>query len=361
MSAAPSSPATRSSSRARFRSISTCWRASAARCSCARPRRPPRRRAARPRRPGRWPSVAARAKSDFLAAMSHEIRTPMTGVLGMADLLANERPGRAASWLREDDPRIRPAPAGASSTTSSTSRASRSGRLELEHIDFSLRDPLCGGARPAGAAGRGARASIWPSTCLRRAAAWSAATRRGSGRCSSTSSATRSSSRASGASAWRVGRRHGASGTSACDFEVRDTGHRHSARAAGEPVRAVQPGRDLDDAPLWRHGPRARHLQAPGRRHGRGHRPRERARRAAASSGSRSRSRSARRRPMPAPAARPATPLTPRFACSSSTMSGLNRALLGAMLGAAGSRGHSSPRTGPRPFGSPAGSISISF
>ena len=34
---------------------------------------------------------AARAKSEFLAAMSHEIRTPMTGVLGMADLLANEK------------------------------------------------------------------------------------------------------------------------------------------------------------------------------------------------------------------------------------------------------------------------------
>ncbi|WP_157505588.1 GAF domain-containing hybrid sensor histidine kinase/response regulator [Geminicoccus roseus] len=33
---------------------------------------------------------ADRAKSMFLAAMSHEIRTPMTGVLGMADLLAEE-------------------------------------------------------------------------------------------------------------------------------------------------------------------------------------------------------------------------------------------------------------------------------
>lgn len=31
---------------------------------------------------------AARAKADFLANMSHEIRTPLTGVIGMADLLA---------------------------------------------------------------------------------------------------------------------------------------------------------------------------------------------------------------------------------------------------------------------------------
>jgi len=35
--------------------------------------------------------AAARAKSDFLANMSHEIRTPMNGVIGMLDLLHEER------------------------------------------------------------------------------------------------------------------------------------------------------------------------------------------------------------------------------------------------------------------------------
>ncbi|MBF0293856.1 MAG: response regulator [Magnetococcales bacterium] len=34
---------------------------------------------------------AARGKAEFLAAMSHEIRTPMNGVLGMAELLLEER------------------------------------------------------------------------------------------------------------------------------------------------------------------------------------------------------------------------------------------------------------------------------
>jgi PAS domain S-box-containing protein len=34
---------------------------------------------------------AARAKADFLANMSHEIRTPLTGVIGMADLLADTK------------------------------------------------------------------------------------------------------------------------------------------------------------------------------------------------------------------------------------------------------------------------------
>jgi signal transduction histidine kinase/DNA-binding response OmpR family regulator/HPt (histidine-containing phosphotransfer) domain-containing protein len=35
--------------------------------------------------------VAVRAKAEFLANMSHEIRTPMNGVIGMLDLLSNER------------------------------------------------------------------------------------------------------------------------------------------------------------------------------------------------------------------------------------------------------------------------------
>jgi signal transduction histidine kinase/CheY-like chemotaxis protein len=35
--------------------------------------------------------AASRAKTDFLANMSHELRTPLNGVLGMLDLLADER------------------------------------------------------------------------------------------------------------------------------------------------------------------------------------------------------------------------------------------------------------------------------
>jgi hypothetical protein len=40
--------------------------------------------------------AADRAKSEFLANMSHEIRTPMNGVLGMAELLDQHQPRRAA-------------------------------------------------------------------------------------------------------------------------------------------------------------------------------------------------------------------------------------------------------------------------
>ena len=75
---------------------------------------------------------ATRAKADFLANMSHEIRTPMN---------AHHRHGRARAGHQltaeqreyvDDDRRIRPRRCSASSTTSSTSRRSKRGKLDLE-------------------------------------------------------------------------------------------------------------------------------------------------------------------------------------------------------------------------------------
>ncbi len=106
--------------------------------------------------------LAAHAKSDFLAAMSHEIRTPMTSVLGMADLLGNERLGerqhRYVQTIRAsgrhllalindilDFSRIEFGPAGA--------RAYR----------LLARGSVRGCAHAPGAAGRGSR----PRSCVR--------------------------------------------------------------------------------------------------------------------------------------------------------------------------------------------------
>jgi signal transduction histidine kinase len=79
----------------------------------------------------------AEARGEFLAAMSHEIRTPMTGVLGIVDLLEGETLTPRQTTYVEG---IRASGRHLLNIINDILDFSRieTGKIELEHIDFSL-------------------------------------------------------------------------------------------------------------------------------------------------------------------------------------------------------------------------------
>jgi signal transduction histidine kinase/DNA-binding response OmpR family regulator len=91
--------------------------------------------------------ASSRAKSEFLAYMSHEIRTPMNGILGMTELALRAGPTPVQrdylSAVKESGKQL----LRIINDVLDFSKI-EAGKLDLESIDFPLRDTLIGMLRP---------------------------------------------------------------------------------------------------------------------------------------------------------------------------------------------------------------------
>ncbi len=85
--------------------------------------------------------TANRAKSQFLANMSHEIRTPMNAIIGMAELALASQPGEPVRQYLETVLESADFMLGVINSILDFSKI-EAGKLELDPIEFNLRDDL---------------------------------------------------------------------------------------------------------------------------------------------------------------------------------------------------------------------------